>query len=139
MDFIKIVKKPYDKLPGFSDELGHFVFKLVPYIALFGGTLLTLASVSNFLGFAFISSFTLSGGGIQLVQELLVRSVLGVAQGIIMVFAYAPLKKGQISGLRLLIWSQFIWIISGVLGLSVWFVLGVILIYPLYKIEKYYK
>ncbi len=137
IDIIGWLEKIYSKLPSLSSELKTFVIRIIPFFTIVFGVLITLASVMDFLGSAVISSFTL--GGPQILQQLLVRSVLGIAQGIIMIFAYPPLKAHQQRGWRLLILSQIIWIIAAAISFNPSIILGFLILYPLFQIKNYYK
>ncbi len=137
IDIIGWFEKIYSKLPSLSSELKTFVIRIIPFFTIVFGVLITLASVMDFLGSAVISSFTL--GGPQILQQLLVRSVLGIAQGIIMIFAYPPLKAGQQRGWRFLFWSQILWIIAAVISFNPAVILGFLILYPLFQVKGHYR
>lgn len=137
IDIIGLFEKIYSKLPSLSPELKSFTVRIIPFFTIVFGLLVTIASVMDFLGSAVISSFTL--GGPQILQQLLVRSVLGIAQGIIMIFAYLPLKAGQQKGWRLLFWSQILWIIAAVISFNPAVILGFLILYPLIQVKGHYR
>ena len=136
IDIIGLFEKAYSYLPP-SSELREFVVRVLPFFTIVFGILITIASIMDFLGSAVITSFTL--GGPQIIQQLLVRSVLGIAQGVIMVFAFSPLRHHQEKGWRLLFWSQILWIIAAALSLNFAVVLGFLIFYPLFQVKQYYR
>ena len=135
---ISSLEKFYSYLPSLSPSLKEFIVKILPLFAIFFGVLVTLASVLDFLGSAFISSLAL-GGGPSIVQQLLLRSVLGIVQGILMIFAFTPLKHKHQSGWKLLFLSQVIWIIAAVVSLNPTVILGFIILYPLFQVKSYFN
>ncbi|MBP9716340.1 MAG: hypothetical protein KBD51_00155 [Candidatus Levybacteria bacterium] len=137
IDIIGLFEKVYSKLPSLSPELKAFIVRIIPFFTIVFGLLITIASVMDFLGSAVISSFTL--GGPQIIQQLLIRSVLGIAQGIIMIFAYPPLKAGQQKGWRLLFWSQILWIIAAAVSFNPSVILGFLILYPLFQVKNRYR
>ena len=74
IDIIGWFEKAYSYLPPLSIELKEFVVRVLPIFTIVFGILITIASMLDFLGSAVITSFTL--GGPQIIQQLLVRSVL---------------------------------------------------------------
>ncbi len=137
IDIIGASEKAYSKLPSLSPEFKAFIVRVLPFFTIIFGLLITIASVMDFLGSAVISSFTL--GGPQIIQQLLIRSVLGIAQGIIMIFAYPPLKAGQQRGWRLLFWSQILWIIAAAVSFNPAVILGFLILYPLFQVKNHYR
>lgn len=137
IDIIGWFEKIYSKIPSLSPELKHFTVRVIPFFTIIFGALIAIASIMDFLGSAIISSFTL--GGPEIIQQLLVRSVLGIAQGIIMIFAFKPLRVHQQRGWRLLFWSQILWIIAAAISFNSAVVLGFLILYPLFQVKKSYN
>lgn len=137
IDIIGWFEIVYSKLPSLSSELKLFTVRIIPFFTIIFGILITIASVMDFLGSAVISSFTL--GGPQIIQQLLLRSVLGIAQGIIMIFAFPPLRAHQQRGWRLLFWSQIIWIIAALVTFNPSVILGFLILYPLFQVKSHYR
>lgn len=134
---IDLFDKAYSRLPSFGTELKDFTVRILPQFTIVFGILITLASVLDFLGSAFITSFTL--GGPQIIQQLLLRSVLGIAQGVIMIFAFRPMKNHQQKGWRLLFWSQVLWIIAAAITFNTAIILGFLILYPLFQVRSQYR
>lgn len=137
IDIIGWFEKAYSKLPSLSPELKDFTVRIIPFFTIVFGILIAIASVMDFLGSAVISSFTL--GGPQIIQQLLVRSVLGIAQGIIMIFAFPPLRAHQQKGWRLLFWSQILWILAAAVSFNSAIILGFLILYPLFQVKNHYR
>lgn len=137
IDVIGAFEKAYSFLPSLSPALKEFIVKILPLFTIVFGLLITLASILDFLGSAVITSFTL--GGPAIIQQLLLRSVLGIAQGVIMIFAYPPLRRCHENGWRLLFWSQILWIIAAAISFNMALILGFLILYPLYQTKSYYK
>ncbi len=137
IDIIGTFEKIYSKLPSLSLDLKEFVVRVIPFFTILFGILITIASVMDFLGSSVISSFTLTGP--QIIQQLFIRSILGIAQGIIMIFAFPPLKKHKERGWRLLFWSQIIWILAAAVSFNSAIILGFLILYPLFQVKNYYR
>jgi hypothetical protein len=137
IDIIGLFQRIYSRLPQISTDLKEFIVRVLPGFTIIFGILITIASIADFLGSAFITSFTL--GGPQIFQQLLLRSVLGIAQGILMIFAYPQLKKRNEKGWRLLFWSQILWILAAAISLNTAVILGFVILYFLFQVRSYYK
>lgn len=137
IDVIGWFEKIYSSLPSLNTELKEFIVRVLPFFTIVFGVLITIASIMDFLGSAVITSFTL--GGPAIIQQLLVRSVLGIAQGVIMVFAFPPLRRHQERGWRLLFWSQILWILAAAVTLNPTIILGFIIFYFLFQAKQYYR
>ncbi|MBI2621468.1 MAG: hypothetical protein HYW63_02360 [Candidatus Levybacteria bacterium] len=127
----------YSNLPPLSSELKEFIVRILPFLTIVFGILITIASIMDFLGSTFITTFTL--GGPSIFKQLLLRSVLGIAQGVIMIFAFLPLRKHQERGWILLFLSQILWILAAALSLDIAVVLGFLIFYPLFQVKPYYS
>lgn len=137
IDIISWFGLVYLKLPNLGTELRDFIVKVLPFLALIGGILMSVASIAEVLGTPFISVFTL--GKSTLIQTLLLTGAIGLIQGIIMISAFSSLKKKTQKGWKLLFWSQILWIISSLISLSPSFLLGLVFIYPLFQVRSEYK
>lgn len=139
IDIIGLFEKIYSLLPSFGSEIKEFIVRILPWFTLVFGALITLASAMDFIGSTFITSFTLGGDGPALIQQLLLRSVLGITQGILMIFAFPALKRHQQKGWRLLFWSQMLWIIAALVSLNYSVILGFVIFYPIFQVRRYYN
>lgn len=138
MILVNFLDTLYSKLPKFSPELKQFLIKVLPWIALIFGLLIAFASVMDIIGTPFLN--VLGGGeGIGVFQKLMIVNVLGVFQGVFMLFAFKPLRRKQNKGWRLLLWSQILWVIAALITLSPSFILGFIFLYPLFQVRESYR
>ncbi len=137
IDVIGVFDKAYSLLPQFSPDVKDAAVKVLPYIALVFGLLLTLASIMEILGTPFIS--ILAFGKSTLIQTLLITNVLGIIQGVLMVSAFRALRRRTQRGWRLVFWSQILWIISSLISLSLSLILGFLFLYPLLKVKSEYS
>ena len=133
------IERAYSHLPDLSIEIKETIVRILPILSLLFGILITIASIADLLGTFFITSFTLSGNGPQIIQQLFLRSVVGLVQGLLMIFAFQGLRHRAFSGWRLFFWSQILWITSTLLILSPSFLLGIVILYPLFQVKSYYK
>ena len=139
IDLIGLLENFYLRLPGLSTEIKEFIVKILPYLSLVFGFLITLASVLEIIGTPVLSVFTLQGKGLPVIQILLLTNALGIAQGVLMIFAFKALRRRLQTGWRLLFWGQILWIIASVISLSPSLLFGVILLYPFFQVKKYYN
>ena len=138
MKIISWLDSLYSKLPNFSPEIKDFIVIILPVLSLIAGILITLASVLEILGTPFINVFAI-GGSSSLLQTLLIVNVIGIFQGVLMIFAFRGLRRKSYKGWRLLFWSQLLWIIGALISTSFTFVLGLLFLYPLFQVRSYYK
>lgn len=129
----------YLRLPKFSEELDLYIVKLLPFLALIFGVLITIASVFEILGTPFLSIFTLQGRGLPVIQLLLITNVLGIIQGLLMFFAVPSLNKRKLKGWRMLFWSQVVWIIASLLSISPSLLIALIIFYPFFQVKHHYN
>lgn len=134
---IELFDKPYSLLPQFSSDVKAAVIKILPYLAIIFGLLITIASIMEILGTPFIS--ILAFGKSTLIQTLLLTNVLGIVQGILMVSAFTGLRRMSKRGWKLIFWSQILWIISSLISFSITLILGFLFLYPLLKVRSEYK
>lgn len=134
---IDIFDKAYSLLPQFSSEVKQTVVKILPYLAIIFGLIITIASIMEILGTPFIS--ILAFGKSTLIQTLVLTNVLGIVQGILMVSAFTGLRRKSKRAWKLIFWSQILWIISSLISLSAALTLGFIFLYPLLKVKSEYK
>lgn len=128
----------YSKLPNLGRELRDFIVKILPILILIAGVLVTFASIVDILGTPFISVFTGPGQGF-IFQRLMIVNVLGIIGGIFMIASFRGLRKKSKKGWRLVFWSQIIWVISALISFSPSFILGLLVLYPLFQVRDSYK
>lgn len=128
----------YSKLPSLGAELRQFIVNVLPYLALVFGALITFASVMDIVGTPFLSLFS-SSDGAGVFQRLMIVSVLGIFEGLLMLFSFRHLRKRHKRGWNLLFWSQILWVISALITFSPSFILGFLFLYPLFQVRDSYR
>lgn len=139
-DVIKYVEDVYAKLPALPAGAREFVVTITPWLSIIFGLLLVLASLSAFGVVAVFSPFSTYARGAGFAGALLLTAVLGIAQGVLMMVAFPPLRKKAAKGWTLLFWSEVVGLIGSVVSLSVTGVIGALIaFYFLFQIKPYYK
>ena len=134
----------YAKLPALPLGARDFLVSITPWLALVFGVLMVLFSALGLLGGAVLSPFAAAAGTSGLTVLLMATAVLGIAEGVLMVAAFSPLKKRLMKGWMLLFWVEVLQVVGAVLTLNigsvVWGVLGAAIgLYFLFQIKSYYK
>jgi hypothetical protein len=130
----------YSKLPVLPKGAKDFIVVITPWISLIFGALIILASLSAFGLTAVVSPIAALSSGTNFAAALMLTAVLGIAEGVLMLVAFPPLRKGQSRGWVLLFWSEAVSLVSAVVGFSVTGVIGVLIgFYFLFQIRSYYK
>jgi hypothetical protein len=139
IDFIGFLENFYLRLPNLNTEIKELVVKILPYLSLVFGLMLTVASILEIIGTPVLSVFTYQGRGLPLIQNILLPNVIGIAQGLLMIFAFSALLRHKQKGWRLLFWSQILWIIASVISFSPSLLFGIVLLYPFFQVKSYYR
>ena len=121
---VKAVEDVYAKAPALPKGARDFLYSVTPWIALIFGILTVLGSLSAFGLSAVFSPFAQYAGGTGFAAGLMIASVLGIVQGVLMVASFPGLRKGQLRGWSLLFWAEVIGIVSSAVLISVAGVLG---------------
>jgi hypothetical protein len=113
-------------------------------LALVFGVLAILAGVGGLGIFTAFSPLAYMYAGAGYTVFLLVASVVGIVQGVLMVLAFRPLQKRAVRGWNLLVWGEGLAVVSSLVSLRVgdviWAIVGVaIALYILFQVESYYK
>jgi len=135
---INLLESFYLKFPSLPETYRGYIAKVLPVLSLLFGILLVIASILDIVGTPFLSAFT-SHTGLPALQLLLVLDVLGIAQGLLMIFAVPRLNKEQLSGWKLLFWAQVLWMISAALAFSPSLLIALVLLYFFFQAKKYYR
>ena len=128
----------YSKLPGFSGEIKDFIVRVLPFISLIFGILVTFSSIVDLLGTPFLDAFT-TGGESTIFQRLMIVNLLGLVEGIFLILAYVGLRRKKKIGWNFIFWSQVLFIITALLSFSPSFILGLLFFYPLFQSHTIYK
>lgn len=139
IDIIGWFEKAYSRLPNLSSEGRLFIVKILPFLSLVFGLVLTIIAAGSFLSLGIVSSFTLDAGGIGFLKELMLGSTAGIIQGILMIFAFPSLRARHQRGWRLLFWSQILLLISSLIFLAPWVFIPLVFLYPLFQVKSHYE
>lgn len=130
----------YAKLPSLPVGAKEFVVTITPWLSVIFGLLLVLASLSAFGVLAVFSPFATYAKGAGFAGALLLVAVLGIAQGVLMMVAFPPLRRKAMKGWTLLFWSEVVGLVGSVLSISVTGVIGALIaFYFLFQIKSYYR
>lgn len=138
INIVGFFEKAYSYLPKLSPQIKEFIVRVLPPISIVFGLLIALSSILELLGTPVISLFS-SKSTLPVIQILLITNVLGVFQGLLMIFAFSGLKKKHEKAWRYLVWSQILWIVGSLLTLSTSVIFALIILYPLFGVKEEYK
>jgi hypothetical protein len=143
-ELLKPLKDVYAKAPALPKSATDFLVAIAPWIALIFGVLAILAGIGGLGIFTAFSPLAYMYAGAGFSTLLLVSAAVAIVEGVIMVLAFAPLKKRKVRGWNLLVWSEVLAILSSVVTLSVGSIVGAIIgaaiaFYILFQVESYYK
>ena len=62
MKVINFLDSFYSKLPNFGSEIKDFIVKVLPFLAILTGIIITFSSVVDILGTPFLNALTRGGG-----------------------------------------------------------------------------
>lgn len=134
-DVIKMGEEWFSKLPALPKGAKDFLVKIMPWVSLIGGIALVVLSVLALIGSPFVAM-----AGVGLAANLLLAAVVALAQGVIYLLSFNPLRKGQVKGWNLLFWGEVLYVVTSLLHLDVTSVLfSLIGFYLLYQIKPSYK
>mgnify|MGYP003394660955 CR=1 FL=1 len=135
---VKPLEDLYAKAPALPTGAKDFIVSITPWLALIFGVLLVLSSVGALAPF---STYAGVGGS---AMWLMVYSVLGIAEGALMILAFSGLKNKKLVGWNWLFWAEIIGLVSPIVSLRFGGLLGAIVgavigFYFLFQIKSYYK
>ena len=141
---LKPLKDVYAKVPDLPKSANDFLVAIAPWLALIFGILAILAGIGGLGLFTAFSPLAYMYAGAGYTTFLLVASVIGIVEGVLMVLAFMPLKARKVRGWTLLVWSEALVIVSSAVTLRVGDVVGALIgaaiaFYILFQVEPYYK
>lgn len=140
----KSLDEYYAKLPVLPKGVNDFIVSVAPWLALIFGVLAILAGVAAFgLLSAFSPVAVVAGVGGYALTAIL-SSVVLLAQGVIELLAFSPLKARKVKGWNLMFYSLILSVVGSVVTLSVVSVVSSLVgaligYYILYQVKSYYK
>ena len=143
MKFIDQVNEPFKGVPHLPKGIVEFFVQIAPWLALIGGILGLIGGPFIGLVGTLGSVLTLSP---MLMISMIVTAVITLANAILMLLAFGPLKNRELKGWVLLFWSNILGIVEAVLGLVsggygslVGSIIGVLIgFYILFEMRSFY-
>jgi len=134
------VEKLYEKLPSLPKGVKEFAVAVAPWLAIIFGILGILGSLAAFGLSTVASPFIALGGGVGLATNLIIATILGLVESVLMIVAFPSLLKRKYFGWTMLFWAQLLAVVVGVVTLSVYsVVLSLIWFYFVFQVKSYYK
>lgn len=134
------LEKVYEKLPPLPVGVKDFLVVIAPWFALVFGIIGILGSLSAFGLSTVLSPFVALGGGVGVATSLIVVSLIGLVESVMMLVAFPSLMKRKIFGWSMLFWSEVLAVIASVVSLSVvGVVLSLVWFYFIFQVKSYYK
>ena len=143
-ELLKPLKDVYAKAPVLPKNARDVLVSIAPWIALVFGVLAVLAGIGGLGIFTAFSPLAYMYAGAGFSTLLIVSAVVAIAEGVIMVLAFAPLKARKVRGWNLLVVSEVLAVVSSVVSLRVGDVVSALIgaaiaFYILFQVESYYK
>ena len=133
-------EKLYNKLPSLPKGVKEFAVAVVPWLAIIFGILGILGSFAAFGISTVASPFIALGGDVGLATNLIIATLLGLVESVLMVVAFPSLLKRKYFGWILLFWVEVLAVIAGVITLSIYtIIVALIWLYFVFQIKAYYK
>lgn len=134
------IENVYAKLPPLPAGVKEFAVAVAPWLAIIFGILGLLGSLAAF-GFSTVASPLIAiGGGVGLATNIIIASLIGLVESVMMIVAFPSLLKRKEFGWVLLFWIQVLAVVAGVINLSIYsVVLSLIWFYFVFQVKPYYK
>jgi len=112
------MEKVYDKLPPLPSSVKEFAVAVAPWLALIFGVLGVLGSLSAFGLSTVFSPVIALGGGVNVATGLIIASVIGLAESVMMLVAFPSLLKRKAAGWTLMFWVEVLAVLAAVISFS---------------------
>lgn len=134
----------YAKVPALPKGVNDFIVSIAPWLALIFGVLAILSGVAAFGFLSAFSGLAMAAGVGGYALTAILASVVLLAQGVIDLLAFSPLKARKQRGWDLMFLGVVLSVVSSVVSLHVGSVIGgliggAISYYFLYQVKSYYK
>jgi hypothetical protein len=134
----------YEKAPALPSNVKEIIVTITPWISLIFGVLMVLSGVGGLGILTALSPFTAMYGGVGYSAFSILYAVVVIAQGVLMVLAFSPLKNRKLRGWNLLFWSEILAVVSSIVTVSVGSIIWALVVaaigfYFLFQIKSYYK
>ena len=144
-DLMLTAEENYKKLnlPALPSSVRELLATFAPWLSLLGGALGLLVFVPGTLVLLFLSPLAgLAGGGLGYVATL-IHLVLSIVGAVVSLLSFNGLRRRSLSGWTLAFWATVIYLVAGLLPLSIGGVIGALFggavgLYLLFQIKPYY-
>ncbi|MFH1186570.1 MAG: hypothetical protein V1697_00150 [Candidatus Levyibacteriota bacterium] len=134
------IEKMYAKFPPIPKAWRDVIVSIAPWLALIFGVLGVFGSLSAFGISTVLSPLVVLGGGIGTATSLIVVSVIGLVESILMLIAFPSLLKRIMLGWKYLFLAELLGIAASVINFTLaGVILGLVWLYFLFQIKPEYK
>jgi hypothetical protein len=134
------VENVYKKLPSLPKGVTDFIVAVTPWLAIIFGILGVLGSLAAFGLSTVASPFVAIGGGVGMATSLIIASIIGLIESVMMIVAFPSLLKKKMFGWMLLFWVEVLAVVVGLINLSLYsIIVALIWFYFVFQIKSYYK
>ena len=140
----KMLDSYYAKSPALPVNIKELLVSFAPWAALIGGIFSVLFGVAGFGVLTALSPFATAAGAGSYALFGIISSILLLAQGVLLLLAFSPLKVKRARGWNLWFWVLVLGVLSSVVSLRIFGIVEAIIgaligYYFLYQVKSYYK
>lgn len=140
----KMLDENFAKLPSLPKGVTDFIVSINPWLSLVFGILSVLAGIAGFGLLTALSPVAAVAGAGGYAVAGIVASVILLAEGVLMLLAFGPLKRKDVKGWNLMFWVLVLSVLSSVVSLRVFGIVQALIgaligYYFLYQVKPHYK
>jgi hypothetical protein len=142
---VSTAEEAYQKLnlPSLPASITELLVTFAPWLSLLGGVLGLLVFIPGALVLLVISPLAgVGGAGLGYIATI-IHLILSAAGAVVSLMAFSGLRKRSLGGWTLAFWASAIYIVAGLLPLSLGAIVGTIIgaavaLYFLFQVKPYY-
>jgi hypothetical protein len=142
-DFIDTMGDWFAKFPELPKNGRDTLAKIAPILSLIFGILGILVGISGLGVLAFFSPLAVFGGvtGVANYGTGFITALFYLVASVLMLASYPGLKAKKYKGWKLLFWSEVVYVVGGLISLSIISTIigALITFYLLFQIKSYFK
>lgn len=128
------------KAPALPSSARELLVSVAPWISLVFGVLLVLVSLGGLGVGSALAPFAMYAG-VGNTMFLMVASILGILQGVVMVLAFSGLKRKALAGWNWWFWAEVLSVVAAVVAFNL---VGAVVnalvgFYLIFQVKSYYK
>ena len=140
----KTLDENYEKLPKLPKGVNDFIVTIAPWFALIFGVLGLISGIAAFGILGAVSPFAMMAGAGGYAYAAPLMALVLIVQSVIELLAFPSLRARKVKGWNLMFYSLLLSVVSSILTLSVFSIIGAIIgaligYYFLYNVKSYYK